>query len=169
MITTFWSWFWKGTANSKAGIMLIIKWQNITHLLIATFLLLFINSDPFVFASKALFPAASILVSMAVAWTARASTVLQDVNFKKKVISDKNPLEAYVYGYQLALLIIITMVVYVAIMAGGGIEMPFVSNDISKPASGFFLYLLLSFSIAQCWQVIDFSNLITLLNEKVRD
>lgn len=168
MIVTFWSWFWKGTAKSKSGLRLLVNGRLVVHAIIALLLLVCVKSDPFEFAGKALFPAASILVSMAVAWTSRASTILQDNTFREMILSDKNPLEAYVYGYQLALLIIIGMVIYVSIMASGGLSFVLISPSISVRLSGFMLYFLLSLAITQCWQVIDFSNLLTLLHERVR-
>lgn len=168
MIKTFWSWFWKGTGHSKSGIRILISWRLIVHVLVSFFLLALMAVDPFTFAGQALFPAASILVSMAVAWTSRASTILQDSEFRNSIIRETNPLEAYVYGYQLSLLIIIGMVVYVAIMASGGLDIIILSREFSVAISGFWLYFLLSLSIAQCWQVIDFSNLLTLLHERVR-
>lgn len=167
MILTFWSWFWKGTPDSHSGLRLLLwSWRIPIHAVIAIALLLFIKTGPFEFASKALFPAASILVSMAVAWTSRAATILQDAEFRKKVIAPQNPIEGYVYGYQLSLLIIITMVVYVSIMAGGGFSIVIISSHFSTMLSGFWLYFLLSLAVGQCWQVIDFSNLLTLLHER---
>ena len=168
MIVRFWPWFWGGTANSKSGLRLLINWHLLIHITIASLLLASVRADPFIFAGKALFPAASILVSMAVAWTSRASSILQDSDFKKKILSDKNPLESYVYGYQLSLLIIIGMVVYVAIMASGGLTFVIYNRHFSESISGFFLYFLLSLAVSQCWQVIDFSNMLSLLHERVK-
>lgn len=168
MIITFWKWFWRGTSNSKSGIRLLLNWTLVVHFAVAMLLLLLVRSDPFEFAAKALFPAASILVSMAVAWTSRAATILQDTEFRNRAIGENNPLEAYVYGYQLSLLIIISMVVYVAVMAAGGLDLVIFSEDFSLALSGFWLYFLLSWSVAQCWLVIDFSNMLTLLHQRAR-
>lgn len=146
----------------------MISWKFLLHALVAVVLLMFIAADPFVFAAKALFPAASILVSMAVAWTSRASTILQDSEFRKNVLQSANPLESYVYGYQLSLFIIIGMVIYVAIMASGGLSIIIFDSNISVKISGFWLYFMLSFAIGQCWEVIDFSNMLSLLHERVK-
>ena len=90
--------------------------------LVAVVMTFSLKIDGFEFAAKTLFPAASILVSMAIAWTARAATVLNDKSFRNKVVSDNNPLEDYLYGYQLSLLILISVIIYVAIMAAGGFK-----------------------------------------------
>lgn len=167
MIQTFWSWLYRGAGTGKSGLrLLFLSWRIPIHATVAISLLCFIKANPFDFAAKALFPAASILVSMAVAWTSRAATILQDAEFRRKVITNSNPLEGYVYGYQLSLLIIITMIVYVSIMAGGGLNLTIISTHFSVNLSGFWLYFLLSFAVGQCWQVIDFSNLLTLLHER---
>ena len=168
MITTFWSWFFEGVGGSKSDLRVLISWKLLIHAFVATALLKFMAADPFTFASNALFPAASILVSMAVAWTSRASTVLQDNDFRNKIIENRNPLESYVYGYQLSLFIIIGMVVYVAIMASGGLSVTIIDRDFSIKISGFWLYFLLSLAITQCWEVIDFSNMLSLLHQRVK-
>lgn len=169
MIITFWSWFFFGAEKSKSGLRLLLNKRIAIHIAIALVLLSIIKADPFEFAARALFPAASILVSMAVAWTSRASTVIQDVEFRSKVIKSSNPLESYVYGYQLSLLIIIIMIVYVSIMASGGISCSLFSDEFNRNSAGFCLYFLLSLAVSQCWQVIDFSNLLTLLHQRVKD
>ena len=143
--------------------------MTLIHIGIAVAMSNLMVPDPFDFAAKALFPAASILVSMAVAWTSRASTIIQDKPFRDKMLSERNPLESYVYGYQLSLLILILMVIYVAIMAGGGLDIIISDRRISVAISGFWLYFFLSLGIEQCWQVIDFSNLLTLLHNKAKD
>lgn len=168
MITTFWSWFFSGVPGSRPGWKLLVRMSILGHVAVAAVMLGLLNSEPFEFAGKALFPAASILVSMAVAWTSRAATILQDVEFRSKLVGESNPIEDYVYGYQLSLLIIISMVVYISVMASGGISLNLPINIPIEELSGFLLYFLLSLSVAQCWQVIDFSNLLTLLHQRVK-
>ena len=167
MIQTFWHWLSWGAPNSRPGWSLVLNRWLVLHVGVAVALSLAVKVDPFTFAAKALFPAASILVGMAVAWTSRATAVLQDKSFRSIVITDDRPLEDYLYGYQLSLLIIISMVVYVAIMASGGFRFIVVSREISQYISGFFLYLFLSIAIRECWTVINFSNLLSLLHDKL--
>lgn len=168
MITTFWRWLWHGAAPGKPGIWLLWNWWLLLHASAALVLTGLIAVTPYEFAGKALFPAASILVGMAVAWTSRASAILQDANFRKAVIDDGAPLEDYLYGYQLSLLIIISMVVYVAVTANGGLRIPALSPDFAQHSTAFIMYFLLSASVRECWSVINFSNLLALLHDRVR-
>lgn len=163
MMQTFWDWLFFGIGGNPAGLRNVINKFIFVHITVALLCILFINSDPFTFSSKALFPAAAILISMSVAWTARAATIFQDKSFRDDLFSDQRPSEDYVYGYQLSLLIIIVMVVYVAVMAGGGVNIIIFSSKMDQAISGFFMYLLLSMALRECWGVVNFSNLLSLL------
>lgn len=164
MIDSFWRWFLRGSANSVAG------WRNVVngfltfHIIIAGAATLAIRSDPFEFAKTALFPAASILVGMSLAWTTRAATVLQSPELRSRIFNDDRPAEDYIYGYQLAVLVIIVMVAYVALMAGGGVDFRVFGPPTDQNIAGFFLYLLLSLSLRECWGAVNFTNMLSLLD-----
>ncbi|WP_156000835.1 hypothetical protein [Sphingopyxis sp. MC1] len=166
MIINFWKWLAIKGLNGKRGITPLFDRWILLHCAIAAALVAFLNIDPFKFAGKALFPAASILVGMAVAWTSRASTILHDAKFREAIISDDNPPESYFYSYQLSLLIMISTVVYISIMAAGGFSFYVIDRNISSLSSGFFLYFLLSVSIRECWSIVNFSSLLSILNDK---
>lgn len=168
MITTFWRWFFWGVPGGRQGWRVLVRWSLLFHASVAALMLALLKAAPIEFAGKALFPAASILVSMAVAWTSRAATILQDSDFRSKIVGEENPIEDYVYGYQLSLLIIIIMVSYISIMASGGIVVRTNFYFPFEVISGFFLYFMLSLSVGQCWRGIDFSNLLTLLHQRVK-
>mgnify|MGYP000980531543 CR=1 FL=1 len=168
MIETFWRWAFKSHAGRKTGFSLIISRWLVLDILISIFLTLYLNEDGFIFASKSLYPAASILVGMSIAWTSRASIILNDVEFRKSVMELNNPIEDYVYGYQISILIIIITVVYISIMAAGGINIGVFGFIIDEKISTFFLFMLLSLSIRECWGVINFSNLLALLADRVK-
>lgn len=167
MIRSFWGWFLYPRPGVKTGWKLLFSAWIILDFCIAIFFSIFLNLDGFKFAEKTLFPAASILVSMAVAWTARASAILNDEKFRSKVVSDDRPLEDYIYSFQLSLLVLIGVIVYVAIMAAGGFNFYIINSEISKLSSTIFLFAFLSLAIRECWEVINFSNLLGLLGDKV--
>lgn len=169
MIPTFWKWLLGPHESGGFNITTVFDGWLFFHASIALILLFLLRVTPYEFAAKALFPAASILVGMAVAWTSRAATILQDKNFKSKMISEKNPIENYVYSYQFSLLIIISCVVFVSIMASGGINFKFINPNLAYNVSGFSMYFLLSMSIRECWQVINFSSMLSLLSDKVHE
>lgn len=146
-MTNFWKWVFKGVESAPPGYKSIVNAYLFFHVLIALIAQTLIKSDPFIFAGKALFPAASILIGMSMAWTTRASTILQSKELRSALFSADRPAEDYVYGFQLAILIIIIMVTYVSIMAGGGFNLSVLGNPIDQYASGFWMYLLLSISL----------------------
>lgn len=166
MIVNFWKWLLAKNSNGKRGVTPLFDRWIFLHAGIALVFVMFLNIDPFEFAGKALFPAASILVGMAVAWTSRASTILHDAKFREAIISEDNPPESYFYSYQLSLLIMISTVVYISIMAAGGLSFYLFDRKISSLISGFFLYFLLSLSIRECWSIVNFSSLLSILNDK---
>ena len=163
---TFWQWFLRGVGGTKSGWRLLMSRWFLVDAAVGMALYSLMPVSPYDFAAKALFPAASILVGMAVAWTSRAAAVLQDENFRKKVITDERPIEAYVYGYQLSLLIIMIMVVFVTVTANGGIRIP-MPLDVARASTGIAMYTLLSMAMRECWTVINFSNLLAILHSKV--
>jgi hypothetical protein len=167
MITGFWTWLFKRGNRASRGISPLFDRWLFVHALVAIVLTNFLNLDPFSFASKALFPAASIFVGMAVAWTSRASTILHDNKFRKAIISERNPTESYFYSYQLSLLIMISTVCYISIMSAGGFDFNLINYRFSTAASGFFLYFLLSLSVRECWSVVNFSSLLSILSDRV--
>lgn len=165
-IETFWRWLLIRQARGKTGIWTLLNWWLLLDLAVAAAATKFLQVDGFHFAEKGLFPAASILVSMSIAWTARAATIINDDKFRSAVITPDRPLIDYVYGYQLGLLVIMATVVYIAIMAVGGFSFYIYSPYFSRIASSFFLFFLLSLSIRLCWTIINFSNLLALLKDR---
>lgn len=168
MIETFWSWM-VAKSGRKTGFRLLITPWLLLDATVAAFLVEFLQIDGFAFAERALFPAASILVSVAVAWTARASFIISDDDFREKVIASDNPIEDYVYGYQLSILVLFSAIIYVAIMSSGGFNFYIHDRELSKFVSSFFMFLLLSLTLRECWSVINFTNLLSLLNAKVSE
>lgn len=168
MIPTFWKWF-LGFGGARPGVMLILGWPTLIHASIAASLTFLLKSDGFDFALKALFPAASIFVGMSIAWTFRAATVLNDKGFRKKVINENNPIEEYLYGFQLSILILMFTVAYISLMAAGGFNFYIISVYWSIKLSSFWLYFLISMSVRECWSIVNFTNLLSILADFVDD
>jgi hypothetical protein len=162
-MVSFWRWLFLGAANGPPGIFNVLNWYLPIHLIVGLIAASFIRSDPFDFAAKALFPAASILIGMSLAWTTRAATILQTGDLRKALFNAKRPAEDYVYAFQLSILIIVIMVAYVSVMAGGGIEVVVFGPDLDQRISGITLYTLLSISLRECWGVVNFTNMLSLL------
>ena len=163
---SFWKWLFVRRGNSSAGFRNVVNFYLLLHASIAIAATLLIRSDPFSFASKALFPATSILIGMSMAWTTRASTILQTKELREALFRNDRSAEEYIYGFQLAILIILLMVGFVAVMAGGGIRIRIFGGHIDSLLSGFWLYFLLSLSIRECWGVVNFTNMLSLLEYK---
>lgn len=151
------------------GYRLLVNWWLLFHAVVSVLLTFGLVSNGFEFASKALFPAASVLVGMAFAWTTRASTILNNKEFRREVITDENPLVDYVYGFQLSVLILFLCIIYLAIMAAGGFSFVVYSREFSQKSSTFFMFMLISMTVRECWAVINFTNLLTLLDDQTGD
>lgn len=122
-----------------------------------------VATDPFSFASKALFPASSVLIGMSMAWTTRASTVLQTKDLREALFNDERPAEDYVYGFQLSILIVMIMVGYVAVMAGGGLRITVLGRQWDHLFSGYWMYFTISLALRECWGVVNFTNMLSML------
>lgn len=166
VVEGFWQWM-LARSGRKAGYRLLLSpWLAIDGL-IAVGLTYWLKVDGFEFAQRALFPAASILVGMALGWTARAATIVSDVKFRQSMISEINPVEDYFYGYQLSILILFICVCYISIMAAGGFSFYIYNKNFSVFASSFSMYFLISLAIRECWMVINFTNLLSILNTRI--
>lgn len=66
---TFWKWLVKGSGESRAGIRNVLNKFLLVHFATASLATYLMAEGPFQFATKALFPAASILIGMSMAWT----------------------------------------------------------------------------------------------------
>jgi hypothetical protein len=159
--------YWIGRA--PAGIYNVFNRFAVVHAAVALGADILIKSDPFTFAGKALFPAASILIGMSMAWTTRASTILHSKDLRDALFNQERPAEDYVYGFQLAILIVISMIVLVALMAGGGLNISLFGNKVDSFLSGFWMYLFLSLSLRECWGVVNFTNMLSMLEYKRTD
>jgi hypothetical protein len=160
---SFWDWFLKGSKKGPRGVWNIINWFLIVHLVIAVAATVLIVNDPVSFAQKALFPASSILIGLSMSWTTRASNILQTKDLRDKIITAERPAEDYVYGFQLAILIVVIMLVYVAIMAGGGLRISIFGQPWDSYASAFWMYFLMSLTLRECWGIINATNMLSML------
>lgn len=163
---SFWRWLFIGSQGGPRGVYNIVNRFMFFHVLVGVAAALLINNDPFTFAQKALFPAASILIGMSLAWTTRASTILQSKELRERLFDRERSAEDYIYGFQLAILIIISMVGFTAIMAGGGTRLHVLGEPYDVIVSAFWLYFLMSLSLRECWGVVNFTNMLSMLDYK---
>ncbi|MEC3911810.1 hypothetical protein U5A82_15435 [Sphingobium sp. CR2-8] len=162
-MTTFWKWLQAGAGKAPAGCRNIVNLWLALHALVALAATYFVATDPFSFASKALFPASSVLIGMSMAWTTRASTVLQTKDLRDALFNDERPAEDYVYGFQLSILIVMIMVGYVAVMAGGGLRITVLGRHWDHLVSGYCMYFIISLALRECWGVVNFTNMLSML------
>lgn len=161
---TFWKWLVFGVKSAPSGWLNVFNKWLILHVIIAFLCLYLINADAYNFASKALFPASSVLVGLSMAWTTRASTVLQSKELRATLFNESRPAEDYIYGFQLSIMIVMIMVAYIACMAGGGIALSVFGSPWDQHIAGFWMYLLISLSLRECWGVVNFTNMLSLLD-----
>ena len=160
---TFWKWFAYGSAKGPRGLYNVLNRFLFVHIGIAVAATWLIVADPVTFAQKALFPASSILIGLSMAWTTRASTILQTKELREALFTDLRPAEDYIYGFQLAILMVISMLIYVAIMAGGGLQVSLLGERWDDIGAAFWMYLLISITLRECWGVINATNMLSML------
>ncbi len=97
------------------------------------------------------------------AWTTRASTILQTKDLREALFTEERPAEDYIFGFQLSILIVVIMIIYVAIMAGGGLRIGLLGQPFDGYASAFWMYFLISMTLRECWGVINATNMISML------
>jgi hypothetical protein len=97
------------------------------------------------------------------AWTTRAATLLQSKDLRDKLFSSKRPAEDYIYGFQLSILVVIIMLCYLAIMAGGGLDIAIFGQPWDLKLSSFWMFFLISMTIRECWGVINATNMLSML------
>ena len=160
---TFWKWFAKGSGKGPRGVWNVMNRFLLVHIGTAGAATFLIVADPVTFAQKALFPASSILIGLSMAWTTRASTILQSKELRDSLFTDNRPPEDYIYGFQLSILMVIVMIVYVAVMAGGGIRISLLGRPWDETGAAFWMYLLISLTLRECWGVINSTNMLSML------
>jgi hypothetical protein len=159
----FWTWFLKGSKKGPRGARNILNMFLVVHVCVAVLATSLMAADPISFAQKALFPASSILIGLSMAWSTRASTILQAKDLRDLLFNETRPAEDYIYGFQLSILVVIVMIVYVATMAGGGIKVAVFGPPLDMQASAFWMYFLISLTLRECWGVINATNMISML------
>lgn len=159
----FWKWLFKGSREGPRGIKNVLDGYLLVHLIISLLLVALLNNDPVTFAQKALFPACSILIGLSMAWTTRASTILQSKELRERLFTAQRPAEDYIYGFQLAILVVMIMLVYVAIMAGGGLSLSVFGDPWDARCSAFWMFFLISMTLRECWGVINATNMLSML------
>lgn len=167
MIKSFWSWMFS-FRGEKRGLRLLVSWWILIDCLTAGILTFGLNVDGFHFAQIALFPAASILMGMAVAWTAQATVIVSSKDFQDKIITDERPLEDYIYGYQLSILILFITIGFMAIMSAGGFNFYVYDQNFSQITSSFSLFFLVCMSTRECWSIVNFTSLVALLDSRLK-
>ena len=160
---SFWKWLVKGSKKGPRGLWNVINWFLLVHALVAILMTSLVVTDPVSFAQKALFPASSILIGLSMSWTTRASAILQTRELRVSLFTEKRPAEDYIYGFQLAILVVVTMLVYVAVMAGGGLKISVFGQPLDSSASAFWMYFLFSLTLRECWGVINATNMLSML------
>jgi hypothetical protein len=97
------------------------------------------------------------------AWTTRASTILQIKELRERLFTDKRPPEDYIYGFQLSILVVISLLIYVSVMAAGGLQITVLGQPCDSTASSFWMYFLFSLTLRECWGVVNATNMLSLL------
>lgn len=56
------------------------------------------------------------------------------------------------------------MVGYVAVMAGGGLRITLLGDRLDHLFSGYWMYFFISLALRECWGVVNFTNMLSMLD-----
>jgi hypothetical protein len=172
----FWKWFFIGLNHRPGYRQLLNRWIFL-HLLIGIGLGFGAPIDAKDAASTILLPLAGIFVGLSFAWIGNTQAILKENEIEELMKRHPDGIEAYVYTYQLAILIILTTLIGWG-LAGLGI-FPRLSGiclvDVAG-IDGFYckmakaiLFGLASATVQECWQIVLSSQMFILSRSKIRN
>lgn len=177
MSSQFWTWFFFGL-NSKPGWRSIINRWITLHICLGLLIACIVDQNLNVAASTALLPLAGILIGLTFAWAGNAQSLLMVPEIELLSKHHADGIEAYIYPFQLAILVILTALVIWLLVALNAFETPLkgLSDKLSENWRNGInlcleaaLYAFASLIIRECWQVVVNCQNLLLTRKKVRD
>lgn len=165
----FWEWFFLGLEERSGLEELFINWWCIVHLIVGFVLAQSIDVSLDEAAQTILLPLAGIFVGLSFAWAGNAQALLQKKEIQKISLHLPDGIEAYIYIFQLAILVIL-----VTLIAWGLAGLKIFSLQIFQaPCVQLLietcLYFLASLTLRECWHVVLGSQVLILARHKVQD
>ena len=158
---TFWIWFFRGANASRSGIFhIIVSWANLWCALAAACLgYLTRDSDPQKLAEIATFPLVASTIGVAFSGSVFClSNMHTNKSIRMLILRGKKGIEYYVFSFQSAMLILLSIIVYCILVRMGVFTSALCfADDFVR----FFLFFLLGVAIVQFWRIVNFSAALT--------
>jgi hypothetical protein len=153
--TSYWKWFFQGKTDKPGWRRLIDRWL-ILHTAVGVGAAWIVPTQLPDAAKAVLLPLAGILIGMSFAWVGNAVALAQSAELERLADQQADGIEAYVYTFQTAILILLVSLTLWGAAGLGVFDKPCPWNCGPWPyrAISAVLYLAASMAIRECWQVV---------------
>lgn len=165
---SYWAWLFRGRGGDP-GWRGVVDWWLAAHCLVGLTLALTVPVRLDEAAKAVLLPMVGVCVAISFAWIGTAYALVQSDEIEELVKRNSGGLEAYIYPFQTAILVLL-----VALAAWGlaGLGVYDQGCFVRCPAWGYqatslFLYSLASLLLRECWQVVLASQTLLLYRRAV--
>ena len=167
MIWQFWRWLFRGL-NHRPGYRQFISGWLVVQVAVSVGLALAVEVSIHDAARAVLLPLIAIFVGLSLAWVGNAQALLQEAEIEKLAKYHPDGIWTYVYTFQLAILVMLTTVVFWGLAALGVLSAPFLCHDGVQFSIETWLYLLTTLTVRECWHVVMASQLLILSRYIIR-
>ena len=168
-MTSFWSWFFRGT-GAGPGVRRYFDWWLVLHVFVGLLLSIVLPIPLETAGVSLLLPLAGVLVGLSFAWGGNVQALLQSQEIENLVGYRAGGYEEYIFTFQAAILLILcTLVAWGA--AGIGIfdrVWPVCQDSYEYHAIVGLLFFLASLSLRDCWHIIIGSQALLLMRFKIK-
>ena len=157
----FWRWFFRGANDSRSGLFdIVVGWANLWCALAAACLAYFMrDSDPRELAEIVMIPLVASIIGVAFSGSVSCLSIIQtSKSIRGLILRSEKGIEYYVFGFQSAMLILLSVIVYCVLVQMGVFASAWhYADDFVR----FFLFLFLGVAIVQFWRIVNFSAVLT--------
>ncbi|MEJ2069103.1 MAG: hypothetical protein P8X65_12790 [Syntrophobacterales bacterium] len=154
-LLSFWHWFFIN-ADGTPGYRRILNKTILIDIIIGSIIAFLVKIELHTCAKTVLIPLAGIFIGLAFAWVQNAQALLQSESIIKLAKHREGGIREYVFTYQLAILSILVSLI---IWGLAGLQIfdtlwPTKCNVISYFIVKWFIFLMSSLALRECWQVV---------------
>lgn len=167
MTHQFWRWLIFGLQSSPGYKKFKVRWL-VAYTLIGWGLAFLIEMSPSQTSRVILLPLTGLLVGVCFSWVGNALTLLRSSEIEKLASFHEDGLRAYVYSFQLTVLVILTTAVAWAAAGLGVFDLECVSPRTAMAIeTGLYFFAVLS--LREAWQVVIASNTLLLTRSFIHE
>ena len=167
MTWQFWKWLFFGLRD-RPGFRQFISGWLIVQVSVSVGLAIAVEESINDAAQTVLLPLIAVFVGLSLAWVGNAQALLQESEIEKLAEYHPDGIWTYVYTFQLAILVMLTTVVFWGLAALGVLCAPFLCHDGVQFGIEIWLYLLTTLTVRECWHVVKASQLLILSRYVIR-